>query len=280
MPAVADQRTPGWFWCHDRLIDTYGPELGPIGIAVYVCLARHADKAGECFPAKATIAAEIGASKRAVDEAISRLVTFKLITFTKRKAAPGDHDSNLYTLLEPPRFIVIMSTETAVDAIHEGVSTSPSLDSPLTVFPSGAGGALPGVQEVHHPPAPPAGGGAGDALPPWQKDGSQIPTQPEFPNLTASVMSENPWEQMKGFMRLQLPRGTYESWLRDTTLVKTTEDEYTVRVHDANARDWLTQRLGGKIAANLQTVAGHPINVKYVTAQELTQSHSLPLGGL
>ena len=180
MPAVADQRTPGWFWCHDRLIDTYGPELGPIGIAVYVCLARHADKAGECFPAKATIGAEIGASKRAVDEAISRLVTFKLITVTKRKAAPGDHDSNLYTLLEPPRFIVIMQTNTAVDAIHEGVSTSPSLDSPLTVFPSGAGGAPPVVQEVHYPPAGGAPGSAGGALPPHSRPGCNFPCRPNF----------------------------------------------------------------------------------------------------
>ena len=273
MPAVADQRTPGWFWCHDRLIDTYGPELGPIGIAVYVCLARHADKAGECFPAKATIGAEIGASKRAVDEAISRLVIFKLITVTKRKAAPGDHDSNLYTLLEPPRFIVIMATETAVDAIHEGISTSPSLDSPLTVFPSGAGGALPVVQVVHHPPAGDAPGSAGGALPPPPAAGLQLPLPPEFPDMTASngstTTSENPWERLKGFMRPQLPRNTYESWLRDTVLIAATEDEYTIRVHDANTRDWLSKRLQSKIALNLQNVAGRQITVKYVTAQEI-----------
>ena len=271
MPAVADQRTPGWFWCHDRLIDTYGPELGPIGIAVYVCLARHADKAGECFPAKATIGAEIGASKRAVDEAISRLVTFKLITVTKRKAAPGDHDSNLYTLLEPPRFIVIMPTNTAVDAIHEGVSTSPSLDSPLTVFPSGAGGALPVVQVVHHPPAGGAPGSAGGALPPWQKDGPQLPMPFEFPSLTATTTSENPWEKLKGFMRPQLPKSTYETWLRDTTLLTATENEYTIRVRDANTREWLSLRLQGQIALNLRSVTDHPVTIKYVTAQEIPQ---------
>jgi hypothetical protein len=98
MSIVADQRTPGWFWLHDRIIDTYGRELGPIGIAVYACLARHADKAGESFPAKNTIATEIGASKRAVDTAIARLAHFKLITVTKRKAALGGYDSSVYTL--------------------------------------------------------------------------------------------------------------------------------------------------------------------------------------
>jgi len=121
MSIVADQRTPGWFWLHDRIIDTYGPALGPIGIAVYVCLARHADKAGESFPAKVTIAAEIGASKRAVDEAIKQLANLKLITVTVRKLTIGDNDSNIYTLLDPPRFIIDKPVPS------EDPSTSPSL---------------------------------------------------------------------------------------------------------------------------------------------------------
>lgn len=283
MSIVADQRTPGWFWLHDRIIDTYGRELGPIGIAVYACLARHADKAGESFPAKITIATEIGASKRAVDTAIARLAHFKLITVTKRKATPGDFDSNIYTLLNPPRFIVQPPVKTLDDLAAEAAeaenqpaprsapSSSPSLDRPLSVFPSGAGGALPVVQVVHYPPAGDAPGSAGGALPPWQKDGSQLPMPPEFPSLTASTTSENPWEKTKAFMRLQLPRSTYDTWLRDTTLIAATEDEYTIRVHDANTREWLSKRLQNKIALNLQSVAGRQITVKYVTAQEIPQ---------
>jgi hypothetical protein len=283
MSIVADQRTPGWFWLHDRIIDTYGRELGPIGIAVYACLARHADKAGESFPAKITIATEIGASKRAVDTAIARLAHFKLITVTKRKATPGDFDSNIYTLLNPPRFIVQPPVKTLDDLAAEAAeaenqpaprsapSSSPSLDRPLSVFPSGAGGALPVVQVVHYPPAGDAPGSAGGALPPWQTDGSQLPMLPEFPSLTASTTSENPWEKTKAFMRLQLPRSTYDTWLRDTTLIAATEDEYTIRVHDANTREWLSKRLQNKIALNLQSVAGRQITVKYVTAQEIPQ---------
>jgi len=68
-------------------------------------------------------------------------------------------------------------------------------------------------------------------------------------------------------MRLQLPRSTYETWLRDTVLLTATDDQYTIRVRDTNTRDWLTQRLQGKIALNLQSIAGHPITVKYVTAE-------------
>jgi hypothetical protein len=287
MSIVADQRTPGWFWLHDRIIDTYGRELGPIGIAVYACLARHADKAGESFPAKNTIATEIGASKRAVDTAIARLAHFKLITITKRKANPGDFDSNIYTLLNPPRFIVKPPVKTLDDLAAEAAeaenqpaprsapSSSPSLDRPLSVFPSGASGALPVVQVVHYPPAGDAPGSAGGALPPGQNDGSQLPMPPEFPSLTASngstTTSENPWEKTKAFMRLQLPKSTYDSWLRDTVLLAATEDEYTIRVHDANTREWLSKRLQNKIALNLQSIAGRQITVKYVTAQEIPQ---------
>ena len=44
-----------------------------------------------------------------------------------------------------------------------------------------------------------------------------------------------------------------------------------IRVHDANTREWLSQRLQGKIALNLQSVTDRQITVKYVTAQEIPQ---------
>jgi chromosomal replication initiation ATPase DnaA len=90
---------------------------------------------------------------------------------------------------------------------------------------------------------------------------------PEFPGLTASTPSENPWEKLKGYMRPQLPRSTYDTWLKDTTLLTATQDEYAIRVRDANTRDWLTQRLKGKIALSLHSITGRQITVKYVTAE-------------
>jgi DNA-binding transcriptional regulator YhcF (GntR family) len=93
-----DRRTTNWFWCSNLLVDELGPTLGPIALAVYVCLARHANENGTTWPAKRTIATEIRASTRAVQYALRQLESAGAIT--------TDHDptrtTNTYTLLDPP----------------------------------------------------------------------------------------------------------------------------------------------------------------------------------
>jgi hypothetical protein len=43
-------RKPGWFTVDNRLIDVHAKAVGPLAPAVYVCLVRHADQFGQCFP--------------------------------------------------------------------------------------------------------------------------------------------------------------------------------------------------------------------------------------
>ena len=50
--------TQGWFRVPNEIIDAHGPALGPFGIAVYCCLAHHADAGGLCWPSFNTIARE------------------------------------------------------------------------------------------------------------------------------------------------------------------------------------------------------------------------------
>jgi len=148
MEEVRDQRKPGWFWMHNAILDNYGALLKPIGLAVYVCLARHANAAGQSWPGKRTIAEEVGCSESSVHAAIRLLVELRLITFEHRVSDVGDMTANIYTLREPPCFSEF--TVKDVSSLNVG----------------GARGASPLMQEVHHPGVSPAPGGARGTPPP------------------------------------------------------------------------------------------------------------------
>src|SRR3989339_1588368 len=94
---IRDLRKGDWYWISKVLLDEYGSTLGPIGIAIYNCLAEHANQEGFCFPAHKTIADKIGASISSVQRGIRQLIKLNLI----RKGRQRYH--NLYYLLKLDR---------------------------------------------------------------------------------------------------------------------------------------------------------------------------------
>ena len=56
---VRDLRNGDWYWINKVLLDEYGEKLKPIGIAIYNCLAAHANQEGFCFPSHKHIANKI-----------------------------------------------------------------------------------------------------------------------------------------------------------------------------------------------------------------------------
>lgn len=94
---VRDLRNGDWYWINKVILDEYGEKLKPIGIAIYNCLAAHANQEGFCFPSHKHIANKIGASISSVQRGIRELIRLNLI----RKGRQRYH--NLYYLLKLDR---------------------------------------------------------------------------------------------------------------------------------------------------------------------------------
>ena len=94
---VRDLRNGDWYWVNKALLEEYGDRLKPIGIAIYNCLAAHANQEGFCFPSHKHIAKRIGASISSVQRGIRQLIKLNLI----RKGRQRYH--NLYYLLKLDR---------------------------------------------------------------------------------------------------------------------------------------------------------------------------------
>src|SRR3989338_3969210 len=111
---VRDLRNGDWYWINKVLLDEYGEKIKPIGIAIYNCLAAHANQEGFCFPSHKHIANKIGASISSVQRGIRELIRLNLI----RKGRQRYH--NLYYLLKLDRSYRPTSNKTGQSDQHIG----------------------------------------------------------------------------------------------------------------------------------------------------------------
>ena len=111
---VRDLRNGDWYWVSKALLEEYGDRLKPIGIAIYNCLAAHANQEGFCFPSHKHIAKRIGASISSVQRGIRQLIKLQII----RKSRQRYH--NVYFLLKLDRSYRPNSNKTGQSDLHIG----------------------------------------------------------------------------------------------------------------------------------------------------------------
>lgn len=99
---VRDRRRRGFFTIDNVVLDHYGKELKPTGIATYAGLARFANREGVCFPSQTTLANLIGMSRMQVSREIDKLKRLHLIEVQPQVGPHGEQRSNLYILLDVP----------------------------------------------------------------------------------------------------------------------------------------------------------------------------------
>ncbi len=74
---------------------------------------------------------------------------------------------------------------------------------------------------------------------------------------------ERVWHAALGELQLQMPRATFETWLKGTHAIAYEDGTFVVGVHSAYAKDWLENRLAGKIKRTLAGILGRSVEVKY-----------------
>ena len=124
------------FWAYNYIFDVLGNKLKPNGIAVYLCLIRHANNQSQCYPSFKLIAEKCGMSRRTVIRTIDNLVHLDLIKVQKRKTDKNDYSSNLY-------FIKNINTEETTNNNSERVVTESHHPSDIESPPL--------VSESHYP---------------------------------------------------------------------------------------------------------------------------------
>ena len=76
--------------------------------------------------------------------------------------------------------------------------------------------------------------------------------------------AEQAWQSVLGQLQMEMPRASFDTWVRDTRVVAYDEGVLTVGVRNAYARDWLESRLLSTVARLLAGMMDRSVDVRFV----------------
>ncbi len=79
--------------------------------------------------------------------------------------------------------------------------------------------------------------------------------------------AEQAWQSVLGQLQMEMPRASFDTWVRDTQPLHFENGLMTVGVRNAYARDWLESRLANTISQILSGIADSNVAVRFIVAQ-------------
>jgi chromosomal replication initiator protein len=86
------------------------------------------------------------------------------------------------------------------------------------------------------------------------------------------------WQATLGELQLQLNKPTFDTWLRNTSLLSHEDGLYVVGVDNAYNKDWLETKLTSTIKRTLTAITGQTADVRFVlwSSNELNETETAP----
>jgi chromosomal replication initiator protein len=80
--------------------------------------------------------------------------------------------------------------------------------------------------------------------------------------------AEHTWQSALGQLQMEMPKASYDTWVRDTKIVSYENGRFIIGVRNAYARDWLDSRLAGTVKRLLCGIANRDVLVEFVVASD------------
>ena len=78
--------------------------------------------------------------------------------------------------------------------------------------------------------------------------------------------AEQAWQSVLGQLQIEMPRASFDTWVRDTKPVSYQDGMLTVGVRNAYARDWLENRLATTVNRMLFGITSASVDVKFIVS--------------
>jgi hypothetical protein len=75
------------------------------------------------------------------------------------------------------------------------------------------------------------------------------------------------WQTVLGQLQMEMPRASFDTWVRDSRALDFSDDVLTIGVRNAYARDWLESRLSSTVSRLLIGIMNQTVQVEFVVAQ-------------
>ncbi|HEX6269153.1 MAG TPA: chromosomal replication initiator protein DnaA [Anaerolineales bacterium] len=92
--------------------------------------------------------------------------------------------------------------------------------------------------------------------------------------------AEQAWQSVLGRLQMEMPRASFDTWVRNTKPVSYQNRTLTIGVHNAYARDWLESRLASTVSRLLVGIMNDSVAVNFIVngnAKEIEAEETLQL---
>src|SRR5688500_18557298 len=79
-----------------------------------------------------------------------------------------------------------------------------------------------------------------------------------------AMQPEQVWQAALGQLQLEMPKTTFDTWVRGASLLTHEDGSYVIGVNNAYAKDWLENRLRATIKRTLSGIVGRTVEVRFV----------------
>ncbi len=82
------------------------------------------------------------------------------------------------------------------------------------------------------------------------------------------MKAEQAWEAAVGQLQMDMPKASFNTWVRDTVLVSYEDGAFVIGVANAYARDWLASRLSSTATRLLTGIMNRSVSVRFIVWQK------------
>jgi len=76
--------------------------------------------------------------------------------------------------------------------------------------------------------------------------------------------AEQAWQSALGQLQMEMPKASFDTWVRDTRVVNFDDGQFTIGVRNAYARDWLESRLSSTVTRLLMGIMDRNVDVAFI----------------
>jgi len=87
--------------------------------------------------------------------------------------------------------------------------------------------------------------------------------------------AEQAWQSALGQLQTEMPKGSFDTWVRDTRVISYANGKFVIGVRNSYTRDWLDSRLSSTANRLLMGMMNQSVDVEFVITETETESDDL-----
>lgn len=90
----------------------------------------------------------------------------------------------------------------------------------------------------------------------------------------SSIQPERAWQAALDQLRLDMPKASFDTWVRDTSFVSFEDGLFTIATTNTYGRDWLAGRLTSTLTRLMTSILNQTVEIQFIVTDENSSEFS------